>query len=216
MNFDFDAVIFDLNGTILSDEDEYGKAFNKVLAGFNIKTGKVYPHESGIGVSENWSKFKKKYDIKTDISDDELAVMTQGEYLKLLKSVKLREGFKEFVEDLRLSGIKIGLATSNTWGVAEKILGHFGIEKYFDAVTTREEVEKGKPDPEIFIKTAEKLNIEPARCIVFEDSVAGIKAARKAGMKTVGVARDDKQKKFLSDADTIVFDYDFFVNEKRV
>lgn len=203
----FKAAIFDMNGTILSDEDEYGLAFKRVLERLGVKVEVDYPHEAGIGVEENWSIFLVKYKIKTTKTTQQLAVETQQEYTKLIPKVTLKEGFLDYVGKLKNDGIVIGLATSNTWSIVEKIFNKFNIEKYFQAVTTCEELIRNKPDPEIFIKTAEKLQIEQEECVVFEDSAAGIKGARLAGMKTVGIARDKAYEKKLKEADIIINNY---------
>jgi HAD superfamily hydrolase (TIGR01509 family) len=201
------AAIFDLDGTILDNEDEYGKAFKKVLGKLGVEVTSNYPHTSGIGVEENWPKLIEKYKIKVDKSIKELTLETQKEYFRFLDKVRLKKGFKKFIEDLKKSGIQIALATSNTWFVVEKIFDTLPIEKYFDSVTTGEEVDNKKPSPDIFLKAADKLNVDPGKCLVFEDSPAGIEAAHTAGMKVVGIARDNKHAKEIKKADLVINDY---------
>lgn len=210
----FDAVIFDMNGTILSDEDEYGQAFKKVLLSLGIKNDSDYPHKSGIGVDENWEIFKNKYKLETEKTVGELATMTQNEYLKILREVELKPGFLEFVNSIRKSGIQTALATSNSYSITERVLEKFQIKNLFDVVTTREEVKINKPDPEIFLITAQKLMVDPSRCVVFEDSPAGVEAAKSAGMKVVGIARSEAYKKKLKRADLVVFDFQEFLGIK--
>jgi beta-phosphoglucomutase len=201
------VVIFDLNGTVLSDEDEYGEAFSKVLKGLGVSVSAKYPHVSGIGVEENWPIFIKKYSIKTNKTIQDLTVETQKEYFKLIGRVTLREGFEEFVDELKGKGVKIALATSNSWNFVEKIFDKFDIEHFFDCITCGEEVRYKKPDPEIFELTKNKLMVDPSGCLVIEDSQAGIKAAKEAGMKVVAVARDRKYMKLLKNADKIITDF---------
>lgn len=201
------AVIFDLNGTILSDEDEYGMAFNIVLKRLGVESNSKFPHVTGIGVQENWPLFIKKFNIKTAKTINQLTTETQNEYLKMLKRVKLKKGFVNFMKKLRKRDIKTALATSNSWSVVEKVFDKFAIENLFDSVTTGEEVSFKKPDPEIFLKTADKIQINPRNCLVIEDSASGIKAARKAGMKVVGIARNKKYYTDLNQADILVKDF---------
>lgn len=202
------AVIFDLDGTVLDNEDEYGEAFGKVLDSLGVDVDEEIPHTTGIGVAENWEALLDKYNIKTTKSINELVKQTQKEYLGLIDRVTLKEGFEEFVESLKESGLTVALATANEWWMVEKIMDHTNIEKYFDCTTTSEEVERNKPDPEIFIVTATKLNLSPGECLVFEDSMAGVKAAKLAGMRVVGVARDKNHAKKLKMADMVIEDYD--------
>lgn len=210
------AVIFDLNGTVLSDEDEYGLAFKRVLEALGAVVDSDQPHVSGIGVEENWPKLLKEYDIKTKKTTKELAIETQNEYRKQIEHVTVRDGFEEFVSNLKEDGIPIALATSNNWSMVDEVFQKLDIEKYFDVITTREEVLFTKPDPEIFILSAQKLQVDPNGCIIFEDSQAGIKAAKLAGMKSVGVAQDEKHAKTLKDAKLVIYDYNDISADKLV
>jgi len=204
------AVIFDLDGTVLDNEDEYGKAFRKVLESLGVKVDDEIPHTTGIGLHNNWKKLIKKYKIKTSKTTEELAKQTQEEYLKLHDRVKLKEGFEGFADNLKESGLIIALATSNEWWMVEKIVDKIIIEKYFDCITTTEEVLFNKPDPEIFLVTANKIGVSCEECLVFEDSQAGVKAAKAAGMRVVGVARDESHAKELKNAEMVIESYDEF------
>lgn len=198
------AVIFDLNGTIIEDEEIYGRAFNKILKDFGVDTKTDYPHEVGIGVSENWKKFIEKYRLKTDKTIEHLSMETQGEYLKRLDEVVIRGGFEEFATNIRESGIKIALATSNSWEVADKILMQINLQDFFDEITTGEEVLYKKPDPDLFIITADKLGIDRENCLVIEDAPSGITAAKRAGMKAVAIETPWAEDKKLEEADLII------------
>jgi HAD superfamily hydrolase (TIGR01509 family) len=202
------AIIFDLDGTVVNDERIYAKSFRKVLLKYGVKNPPRFPHQSGIGVAENWQNFRKKYHLKTEKTDDELAHETQVEYAKLLPKVKLRKGFRQFMRQIRVSGILTALATSNNWNMVEKIYDKFGIDGEFDTTTTVEELHSNKPDPEIFQLTVDKLNVDPEECLVIEDSQAGVDAARKAGMKVIAICRDKNRKKGLDGADLIVANFD--------
>lgn len=209
----FEAVIFDLDGTVLTNEDEYGEAFNRVLRRLGVDTNEEYPHESGIGVEENWPRLIEKYKIKTKKTKEELGHETQLEYFNLIKKVDLQEGFKKFADDLKAVGIKMALATSNSWSVVEKIFKTLSVGKYFDVVVTGEEVDRKKPSPDIFLKAAGRLNVLPEKCVVFEDSQAGIIAAKKAGMKVVAIARNKEYADKLKDADLLAEDFQEFLGQ---
>lgn len=198
------AVIFDLNGTILEDEDEYGKAFNTVLKSLGIDSKTKHPQEKGIDVKTNWDLLIKRYSINTNKNSFVLANETQREYLKLIGEVNVKPGFDEFVDNLKNSGVKIGLATSNTWEVADKILSITNLYNVFDAITTSDEVVYSKPDPDIFTLCADKLGLERENCLIIEDSAAGVTAAKRAGIKVIAMAGSEVDENSLSKADYIV------------
>ena len=198
------AVIFDLDGTILEDEDEYGRAFNKVLKSLGVETETLLPQTKGIAVKENWPLLIKKYDIKTNKSPEELAHETQEAYLQEINEITIRPGFTEFLENLKDRGIQVAIATSNNREVAEKILGKVGLQGVFETVTTVEEVAFSKPDPSLFTVTADKLGVEKEECLVIEDASSGIEAAQLAGMKVIAICDKVEDEKILASADLIV------------
>ena len=201
------AVIFDLDGTVLANEDEYGEAFAKVLRSLGAKVTSDFPHVGGIGVKENWPGLLKKYKIITEKTLDELAQETQRQYLKLLAKVNLKEGFEVFIKNIKDSEIPIALATSNEWSILEQTFAKIKIERYFDTVTTGEDVASKKPAPDLFLETALKLGVEPSECLVFEDSSSGIEAALGARMRVVAIARDDAHAKSLGKANLVIRSY---------
>ncbi|HJY98215.1 MAG TPA: HAD family phosphatase [Patescibacteria group bacterium] len=197
------AVIFDLNGTILDDERVYDIAFNNVLASLGVDTSVPIPHERGIGVRENWTKYRAKYNFKTDKTDEELALLTQTEYIKQLGSITLQPGFEDFLGRLKDSGVRTGLATSNTWEVTMKVLEKVNLIDAFESITTTEEVTLNKPAPDIFLVAADKLGVEGYECLVIEDAESGVAAAHAAGMKVIAIVSDGHFER-VSKADLVV------------
>lgn len=183
----FSAVIFDLDGTILENGLEYEEAFGEVLKSLGVRVSGEIGLSGGIGVKKEWENLIQKYQIKTDKTSDELTALTQAAYLKKLSGVTLKDGFVDFVEGIKEAGMLVGLATSNDWGVLEKVFEMFDIQKYFDAIVTIEEVLAPKPAPDLFLRTAEKLDVPDSECVVIEDSDAGIAAAKEAGMQSIKI-----------------------------
>lgn len=198
------AVIFDLDGTVLDNEDEYGAAFRTILRLLGKKVDKKYPHIGGIGVKENWPRLLSKYRIKTKKTVEELTHETQNEYLKRIGEVTFKKGFEDFVADLKDSGISTALATSNAWWIVDAISQIHPLNHFFKTITTGEEVDFKKPDPDLFLLTAQKLEVEPSDCLVIEDSNAGIEAAHRAGMRAIGIYRDRKHAEELKEADLLI------------
>lgn len=176
-------VIFDLDGTIIDDEAAYKKAFAKVLSDLGVK--KDFELIGSAGVAPNWDYLIDKFDIKTKKTPDELAILTQAEYLKHLNEIEVRGGFFELIEDLKNNQILVALATSNNFSIVDEVLQKFHLEGIFDTITTLEEVKFAKPDPDLFLEAARKEDIEPQNCMVIEDAAAGVKAAHAANMKVV-------------------------------
>lgn len=96
-------------------------------------------------------------------------------------------GLTDFLEKLKRHNIPCAVGTSAPRSNVDYVLGGTGIGKYFSAILDESDVEHGKPNPEIYLKVAARLNFPPAHCIVFEDSLSGIAAAQAAGSRVVGV-----------------------------
>lgn len=100
---------------------------------------------------------------------------------------KLLPGLKSFLDLLKQNNIPMAVGTSAPRANVDFVFKHTGIEKYFDAVLDETFVTIGKPNPEIYIKAAKALNLDPADCIVAEDSFAGVEAGKRAGSKVIGI-----------------------------
>ena len=119
-------------------------------------------------------------------------------YIQKITRKELLPGVKEFMEDAKAKGFKISLGSASK--NSSLILDRLGITGMFDAVIDGTKVSRAKPDPEVFLKGAEELEIPASECIVFEDAVAGVEAAHNGGMKAVGVG----SKSILMKADTVI------------
>lgn len=97
------------------------------------------------------------------------------------------EGFEALLKAMKTSGFSVAMATSAPTENVDFVLGRLGIRHYFDPIVDASGVENGKPSPEIYLKAARLVGREPANCLVFEDAIAGIRSARNAGMKVVGL-----------------------------
>jgi beta-phosphoglucomutase len=111
------------------------------------------------------------------------------EYISRMTPEEILPGALDFINELKKNNIRIALgsASKNTPMILERV----GMTTLFEAVADGNIVNKAKPDPEVFIKAAEMLGTEPSRCVVFEDAVAGVEAALRAGMSCVGIGSPD-------------------------
>ena len=119
------------------------------------------------------------------------------------------DGAIEFLETAKALGIKMAIATAAPIANMEFVLDGLDLRRFFDAITTAADVSHGKPNPEVFLKSAEKLNVEPKNCLVFEDAINGFEAANRAGMKSVGIATVNSIEDILK-LDSVVAAYDDF------
>ncbi len=199
----FAAVIFDLDGTIIDSEKQWGMAFLEVMNKIGAKTGGD-PHTRGLSIGSNWKNILEKYKIEIDKTPEELETLTYLEYEKLIPGIKLNDGVLEFMDTLIERGLPLSLATSANWEITNKILEHFKINDHFESITTIEEVTSPKPAPDIFLLASEKLGVEPIDCLVIEDSAAGITAAHEAGVKVIAINTDEEREDETDEADLTV------------
>lgn len=118
----------------------------------------------------------------------------EAEYRRLAQAHGLTPlpGATEWVSRLKAQGWRQAIASSAPRQNVEVMLQALGMREYFDAVTSAEDVTAGKPDPQVFVAAAARVNLPPVRCIVVEDAAAGVEAARRAGMRCVGVSRTER------------------------
>lgn len=184
----FEAVIFDWDGTLADTRKEIVISFQKALKEINLEVPTEYVERRiGIGASETFREIlhaaNRRVDEKIVKQLVERKIKVQ---IELASEVELFEGARELLEALR-GKVKVGLASMNSRAVVMHLLQNNGIANCFDTVLTVEAVSHSKPDPEIFLKTAEQLNAKPPRCVVFEDSIFGVKAAKAANMCCIAV-----------------------------
>lgn len=182
------AFIFDMDGTLVDNMHAHTAAWGKMLAENGVE---MNAHDFLVKTAGKTNR-EILPTIFAGISDEkilELGNRKENLYQEMfLPHRQPVDGLIEFLEEARSLGIKTAVATAAPITNVEYILDGLDLRKYFQAVTTAEDVTNGKPDPEFFLKSAAKLNIEPKNCIVFEDAVGGFEAAHRAGMKSIGIA----------------------------
>jgi beta-phosphoglucomutase family hydrolase len=185
-----EAVIFDMDGVIFDTENVYLDTWTNIFKNYGYKMTKdVYVTVMGRGRKNVIETFLKVY-------GQDLPIMKmykeKDEQIKQAVSkgqVPIKIGVFEMLNYLKGNDYKIALATSAKRERAMLQLRKYKIEELFDAIVCGDEIVNGKPDPEIFLKAAEKLSLKPEECIVIEDSTAGIKAAYEA--KMIGIHVED-------------------------
>jgi beta-phosphoglucomutase len=184
------ACIFDLDGVIVDTAKYHYLAWKRLAnsLGFDFTE---HDNEQLKGVSRIESlKLILRLGNKQldDVEFDAALVQKNGWYLEYIQQIGPEEilpGAAEFLRSVRAQGIKVALGSASKNAVL--ILERIQLLDQFDAIVDGNKVSKAKPDPEVFLKAAEELAVPASHCIVFEDAVAGVQAARNAGMKVVGI-----------------------------
>ncbi|MEO9211348.1 MAG: HAD family phosphatase [Ginsengibacter sp.] len=209
------AVIFDLDGTLINNNSFHLQTWKKYLE----KIGKVISQENynlHINGRTNHDAIEYIYGRKMSTEESSpFALEKEALYREIYQPfIKPINGLIQFLEILNELNIPMAIATSGIQPNIDFMFNHIAIKKYFPVVVNSSHIKKGKPDPEIYLKAAALLEIEPKNCLVFEDAVVGIQSAKSAGMKVIALATTHLKDE-LKQADTMVDDYDFW-KEKTI
>jgi beta-phosphoglucomutase family hydrolase len=205
-DFPFKGVIFDMDGTLLESTEADYRAWEKVFNNYGkqlsfadyqpllgVRSADVIRKQLGFTDESDVKRIlKEKFDCFVDFID-----------ANPIEPVHSAEAFLKSLADYPVS---VGLATSSRNEKMKLVLTQLDFLKYFDIVVTGEEVNHGKPAPDIFLVAAERLGLQPADCIVVEDGPVGVSAAKRAGMKCVAITATHSAEQ-LSEADVIIDTY---------
>jgi len=182
------AVIFDWDGTLADTKKAVVQSFQKVLGEAGcVVSDKFIERRMGIGTKKTIIEAFRKCHIRLDVSTlEKLAKEKIRIQVELTEIVSLFDGVTEFLEALQ-GKTKIALATMSGRKVIDKLLPEKRIKTYFDVVVSADEIVKPKPNPEVFLVSAKKLGVDPKDCVVVEDSVFGVRAAKAAEMQCIAV-----------------------------
>ena len=208
-DFEAEAVIFDLDGTLLDNNPYHLQSWKKYLenmgrdmteeeynANINGRTNRdVINYIPGDALNEENSL---KYGLEKEALYREV-------YKPFIKPVN---GLLAFLKILADKNVPMAIATSGIQPNIDFMFDNVPIKQYFKIIVNSSHIKKGKPDPEIYIKAASRLNVAPKNCLVFEDAVVGINSAKAAGMKVIAIATTHPKEE-LNGADMIIDDYEF-------
>lgn len=178
-----ELIIFDMDGLMFDTESMYLKFAPDVCAslGFPVKKEVLI---KTIGTNHQWAQEIFKNEGFENFPFAELWEILDVKYDEYYKEngVPIKKGLIKLLEFLEEKNMKMAVATSSRRVKAEYLLEISGVKKYFDSIMCGDEIINGKPDPEIFFKTADVFGVKYENCVVLEDSINGIKAAKSAGM----------------------------------
>lgn len=204
------GIIFDMDGVLVDNKLAHMESFRIFCARYGID----FPHEAlipffGMGNDEIIPAVLSEEIVRQNGLDalaEEKEAIYREIYAETIEPVK---GLVELLKKLKAAGVKTAVGSSGMKQNVDFVLDKCGIASYFDVVVNGDMVTRRKPDPEIFLLCAREMGVDPADCTVFEDSFAGIKAGKSAGMKVIALATSHSREELAagSKADGIVNDF---------
>lgn len=201
----YKSFIFDMDGVMINSEPLHLKVDQYILNKFGLEMAADDLKEFvGMTDPEMWGRIRDNYSL--EIAVEEIINLQLQTKVTILHEYEeqLIEGIKELLDLLRFHNKKIGLASSSPRQYIEAVLNKYHIRNYFHCIISGEEVDKGKPSPDIYLTAAKLLDTEIGDCIVLEDSRNGVAAAKAAGMRCIGYQNIDSGYQDLTKADIII------------
>lgn len=187
---DIEAVIFDMDGSLVDSMWMWRAIDIEYLGRYGIALPEDLQEKiEGMSFNETAVYFKNHFSIPESL-EQIMEEWNRMAWDKYMYEVPLKKGIPEFLEGCRNSGIRLGIATSNSRVLVENVAEVHNLRDYFSCIMTGTDVLRGKPNPDIYLAVAEGLGVSPERCLVFEDIVAGILAGKNAGMRVCAVEDD--------------------------
>jgi HAD superfamily hydrolase (TIGR01509 family) len=181
------ALIFDFDGLIIDSETPLFDIWSRLYADHGqVLTLDEWQH--ALGTQGGFDPFAHLSTLlATTLDRDTLAAFVRDEHWRLCGEQPLLPGIRDRIDEARALPLAIAIASSSASAWVHPWLERHDLMPLFDAVCTRDDVERVKPAPDLFLLAAERMNVEPAGCVVFEDSPNGLRAAHAAGMRAVAV-----------------------------
>lgn len=202
------GVIFDMDGLMIDSEPLQSEAIAVVLKEYGkdpiFKKNKLI-HTVGLKGHEQWAEIRKTHGIDEDI--EILREKRRKAYIKIVQKngVKTMPGVISLLKQLKEKGdLKIGLASNTALKHILLILNKIKVRSYFNLIISADHVKNAKPHPDIYLKAAKGLKLDPGDCLVLEDSQSGVIAAKKAGMYVIAVPSRFTNHQDFSQSDLIV------------
>ncbi|MGD0862931.1 MAG: HAD family phosphatase [Candidatus Limnocylindrales bacterium] len=181
------GVVFDMDGVLTDTEPIHARAMKALLARFHaVLTARDYAQLVGLGHEEYWRSVRKRFCL----SDPAPVLAAQFERILLpsIEEATPTPSARFLLNDLGNAGVPLALASSSPRRIVDATLLALGFQTAFNVSVAGDEIQVGKPGPEIYVVAAARLGVETGRCVAIEDSVPGMVSARAAGMRVIGLA----------------------------
>lgn len=203
MKKNFQAALFDLDGVVFNTEPQY-----TVFWGAQCR--EFHPEHPGLEQEIKGMTLVQIYDawFSGELADKQALITERLNDYEGQMSYDYVAGFEAYIHSLRSQGVKTAVVTSSNQPKMEAVYrSHPEFKGLFDAILTAEDFERSKPDPDCYLKAAERFGIAPEHCVVFEDSFNGLKSGRAAGMYVVGLATTNSAEAIRPMCDEVITDY---------
>mgnify|MGYP006289433563 FL=1 len=194
-----------MDGVIIDSEPLHYEVNKEIFTKLNIEVSeKEYNSYIGTSNKEMWDMIVEKHNLNKN--PGELTNLQQKKNLEHIKNneVDLMENVKYLLDELKQSEIELALGSSSPKDLINEVINNFNLGNHFKIVRSGENVENGKPAPDLFLKISKELEIKPEKIVVIEDSHNGVKAAKKAGMYCIGFYNENSGNQDLSIADMVI------------
>lgn len=180
------AVIFDMDGVIIDSETHFRKLETATFKDLMPRwTPEAHERIVGLGIGELHGFLVREFDLKIAHAEFMDHCRRIGNEVYALRA-SLTPGFLDLADELKSSGVPIGLATSSPKPCVDMVMERFGLRERFAALVSADDAGEGKPSPKVYLLAARRLGVEPRHCAAIEDSRLGVLSATKAGMFCVG------------------------------
>lgn len=201
-----EAIIFDMDGTLV-DTEPFNTEIEQRQFDQNNLTISEEEHKKYLGTASEamWRDIVERYGLSKPVS--QLVEENHAEcvaYFSELKEIPVMPGVIDLLEKLWQQGVPTAVASSSTPEMIDLILTRTQLKKYFNVILSTQEVGKSKPAPDVFLMTAQKLGVDPSKCLVVEDSKNGIAAAQNAGMTCVAFQSENSDPSNHTEADAVI------------
>ncbi|MGT2666944.1 HAD family hydrolase [Streptococcus rifensis] len=202
------AIIFDMDGVIVDSEYIFLTTKTQMLLDRGIDTDESYQYQfMGTTFDHMWQVMKEENGLTESVPDLIAEMNERREKMIKRDGVRAISGVQELIKSLRDNGWRLGVASSSPKHEILSNLNALGLSDAFEVKISGEEVAHSKPAPDVFLRAAELLGIQPENCLVFEDTKNGSLAAKAAGMVCIGFANPDYPAQDLSACDLLINNY---------
>lgn len=203
------SVLFDMDGVLVDSQPMHYDAdiYTMKHFGVNLTVDELAAY-AGTTNLDRYTRFKARYQMNAAV--DEMVAFRESCIMRFVYEYDLKpiDGVRALLESIKAAGLKTAVASSSSYDLIGAVLERLDLRMYFDAIVSGEDMENGKPAPDIFLKTARVLKSDESSCVVIEDSGNGVLAANRAGMKVIGYINPSSGVQNLETATRIIQRFD--------